>query len=87
MNITIRGFLRLYPERFSTRSGYVTVKDAVEPAPTSSPTPAPEVSLAEQIALNDARNAMLKAARKEIAKERLRGLSITHGRRPPTQLS
>ena len=86
-NITIRGFLRLYPERFTTRSGYVTVKDAVESAPTSTSTPAPAMSLAEQIALSDARNAMLKASRKEIAKERLRGVAATYGRGPPTQLS
>ena len=58
-----------------------------KPAPTPSSTPAPEMSLAEQIALSDARNAMLKASRKEIAKERLSGLSVTHGVRAPTQLS
>ena len=72
-SITIRGFLRLYPERFQTRSGYVSVKDSVEPAPT--PTPAPETSLAEQIALSDARNAMLKEARIQASKERFKGLS------------
>jgi hypothetical protein len=82
-NITIRGFLRMYNDRFTTRSGYVTVKDAVAVAPTPASTPAPE-SFAEMIARSDARNAMLKASRKEAAKERLRGLSITHGSRPPT---
>ena len=73
-NITIRGFLRLYPERFQTRSGYVSVKDSVEPAPI----PAPEMSLAEQIAQSDARNAMRKEARKSASKERLKGLSSVY---------
>ena len=80
-NITIHGFLRLYPERFTTRSGLVSVKDSVDPP---APTPTPEVSFAEQIALSDARNAMLKAARKERSKERLRGVAATYGRGPPT---
>ena len=40
-NITIRGFLRLYSDRFTTRSGYVTVKDAVAVAVAPAPTPAP----------------------------------------------
>jgi hypothetical protein len=74
-NITIRGFLRLYPERFQTRSGQVSVKDSVEPAPA--PTPTPE-SFAEQIARTDARNAMLKEARKQASKERLKGLSAVY---------
>jgi hypothetical protein len=67
--ITVRGFLRLYPEIFKTRSGYITVKD--EPPPS---TPAP-VPLAEQIRLSDERNAMLKATRKETAKSRLSNLA------------
>ena len=83
-SITIRGFLKMYNDRFQTRGGFVTLKNTVEPAPTASSTPAPEVSLAEQIALSDARNAMLKATRKETAKARLRGLSVTHGSRAPT---
>ena len=85
-NITIRGFLKMYPERFASRSGYVTVKDRAEPAPTSSSsTPAPEVSLADQIRMADERAAARKAARKETAKERLRGLSVAHGSRAPTR--
>ena len=75
-NITIRGFLRLYPERFQTRSGYVSVKDAVEPTPT--PPSAPEMSFAEQIAQSDARNALRKEARKLASKERLKGLSSVY---------
>ena len=78
-SITIRGFLKLYNERFTVRSGTIKIKDAT---PTSTPTP--EASLADQIARSDARNAMLKAERKETAKERLRGLSVTHGSRAPT---
>ena len=74
-NITIRGFIRLYPERFQTRSGYVSVKDAVEPTPTPS---APEMSFAEQIAQSDARNALRKEARKLASKERLKGLSSVY---------
>ena len=73
-NITIRGFLKLYPELFTTRGGYVTLKNTVEPATTPTPTPAP-VSFAEQIRLSDERNVMLKAARKETAKERVKSLS------------
>ena len=69
-NITIRGFLKLYTELFTTRNGYVTLKTT---APTS--TPAPEPTLAEQIEKSDARNAMLKANKKEAAKERLESLS------------
>ena len=41
---TFRGFLKLYPERFTTRSGYVTIKDAVAegpPSPVEPATPAP----------------------------------------------
>ena len=74
--ITVRGFLRLYPEIFKTRSGYVTVKDT-EPAP-------PEVPLEEQIRLADERAAANRAARGLLAKERLRGLSTAYGSRTPT---
>ena len=80
-NVTIRGVLRLYPERFTTRSGYVNVKDIVE----SAPAPPVEVPLEEQIRLADERAATRKAARKETAKERLRGLSVAYGSRVPTQ--
>ena len=73
-NITIRGFLRMY-DQFTTRSGYVTVKDAVAPTPTS--TPAPE-SFAEMIARSDARTAMLKEARIRASKDRLKGLSSVY---------
>ena len=82
-NITIRGFLKMYNDRFITRGGYVTVKDTVEPATPPTSTTAP-VSFAEQIRLSDERNVMLKAARKETAKELLRGLTVTYGSRAPT---
>ena len=75
-NITIRGFLRLYPEHFITRSGCVSVKDSV--------TPPPEVHLEEQIRMADERAAARKAARKQSASERLRGLSTAYGSRTPT---
>ena len=82
--ITVRGFLKMYPERFTTRNGYVTAKDTDTPTVT----PAPEAPLADRIAQSDARNAMLKATRKQTAKERLSGLSVTYGStapRAPTQ--
>ena len=79
--MTIRGFLRLFPERFITRSGFVNVKDLVE----SAPAPPVEVPLKEQIRLADERAATRKAARKETAKERLRGLSVAYGSRATTQ--
>ena len=74
-NITIRGFLRLYSDRFTTRSGYVTVKDVA--APTPAPTPAPE-SFAEMIARSDVRNAMLKEARINARKDRVKNLSAVY---------
>ena len=40
--ITIKGFLKMYKERFTIRSGYVNVKDVGVPAPvciTSTPAP------------------------------------------------
>ena len=80
--ITTRTFLKMYTDRFTTRGGYVTLKNTVEPA-TPTPTPAP-VSFAEQIRLSDERNAMLKAERKETAKERLRNLKVNYGSRAPT---
>ena len=72
--ITVRGFLKMYTERFTTRNGYATVEDTSD-TPTPTVTPAPEVPLADRIAQSDARNAMLKATRKETAKERLKSLS------------
>ena len=41
-NITIRGFLRIYPELFVVRNGVVKLKtQAVEPAPEPVPEPPP----------------------------------------------
>ena len=76
-NITIRGFLRMYNDRFTTRSGYVTVKDAVAVAVAPAPTPAPE-SFAEMIARSDVRNAMLKEARINARKDRVKNLSAVY---------
>ena len=75
-SITIRGFLKLYSDRFTTRGGVVTVKDVVEIAPTVMIPP--EEPLAEQIARDDARSAMLKEARGQTAKERLKALSTVY---------
>ena len=77
--ISTRGFLRLYKERFIVRSGQVSVKDSVAPPP--------EVPLAERIRLADERAAANKAARKQSAKERLRGLSTAYGSRAPGTVS
>ena len=65
--LTIRGFLKMYNDRFKTRGGYVTLNTATD-------TPAP-VPLAEQIRHSDERNEMLKAAMKETAKSRLSNLA------------
>ena len=72
-NITIRGFLRLYPERFITRRGYVTVKEAVDDPPAE--TPPAELPLEERIRIADERQAARTAARAQTAKDRLKGLS------------
>ena len=69
-NITIRGILKMYRELFTSRDGYVTLKNI---EPTSTPTPEP--TLAEQIEKSDARNAMLKANEKETTEERVESLS------------
>jgi len=66
-NITIRGFLKMYNDRFTTRGGYVTLNTATD-------TPAP-VPLAEQIRLSDERAATRRVARKETSKQRLQGLA------------
>ena len=80
-NITIRGFLRLYPERWRVRSGYVTVKDAVDaPAPAETPPVETVMSLEEQIRIADERQAVRTAARAQTAKDRLRGLSTYNKR-------
>ena len=79
-NIAIKGFLRLYNDRFAMRDGFATVKNATDipaPAPTpATPTPAPDdLPLAERIKLSDARNAMLEEPRKQTSRARLQSLS------------
>ena len=81
-NITIRGFLRLYPERFINRRGIVSVKEIVDvpmevPAPVEVPA---ELPLKEQIRIADERQATRAAARAQTAKDRLRGLSTYNKR-------
>ena len=75
-NITMKGFLRLFRDMFQVRNGIVSIKEAVD-------TPVPEVPLEEQIRQADERAATKKAARKQSASERLRGLSRAYGSSAP----
>jgi hypothetical protein len=70
--ITVRGFLKMYPETFQSRGGYVTVKEA--DVPVDLPAAPAELPLEEQIRIADERQAVKKAARAQTAKDRLRGL-------------
>ena len=70
--MTLKSFLKLYKQMFKTAGGYVEVK--TETVPTTQP----DEPLAAQIARSDARNAMLKEARLQTSKERLRGLSSVY---------
>ena len=87
-NITIRGFLKLYEERFTTRGGIMTVKDATDtapaPEPASSTDPAPgsvnfqKLSMAEQIPIVDGRTAARKQVRQQSPKARISGLATVY---------
>ena len=90
-SITIRGFLKLYKERFATRAGFVTVKDAAlapvpAPEPASAVDPAPgladfqKLSMVEQIRIADTRTAARKLAKKTARAQRLRNVQRIHGR-------
>ena len=83
--ITVRGFLRLYPAIFTSRSGFVTVKNATavpDPAPvpkqTTDPIPGSAefnaLPIPERMRITDARSAARQAARKEAL--RIRGLGM-----------
>ena len=91
--ITVRGFLKMYPERFITRSGYVSVKDSMAldaPAPDAPALDAPALdplpgtpefqalSLPERLRITDARTAARAAARRATAQTRLSGLSSVY---------
>ena len=91
-NITVRGFLKLYPERFAMRGGVVTVKDAVAPAapaptPVAPAAPAPipgsaeflKLSMEEQIKIVDARRDARQAARRQTNASRLRAMPAVYG--------
>ena len=85
-NITIRGFLKLYSDRFTTRGGFVTVKNTVAndvPVPAADPDPGSaafsKLDLSDQIRITDARTAARKQVRQQSSIARLRGLSIVYG--------
>ena len=90
-NITIRGFLRLYKERFTVRNGVVTVKNVAPPAPAPTPVapaaPAPipgsaeflKLSMEEQIKIVDARRDARQAARRQTNASRLRAMPAVYG--------
>ena len=83
-NITIKGFLKLYKERFTMRNGIVTVKNAVDtPTPTPTPPdpdPVPgsiafeKLPLSRQIEITDARSAARREARRAEGAERLKSV-------------
>ena len=94
-NITIRGFLKLYPGRFTLRNGVVTVKNVAPPAPDIPPPPvepAPlpvdplpgtlefqQLSIAERARIVDRRRDERQATRRQALNSRLRGMPATHG--------
>ena len=84
-NITIRGFIKLYPERFSVRGGMITVKDVVPPAEAAAPSdPVPgnpafqALSIEERARIVDARRDAKQAARKKTHIDRLRGIHAVY---------
>ena len=92
-NITIRGFLKRYKERFTMRSGVVSVRNATDaPTPTPAPDPAPvpdpvpatpafeALSMEEQKEIVDARTATRKAKRVAAGKERIKSVWKLYGK-------
>ena len=87
-DITIKGFLKLYSERFTVRSGSATVKNVVTPnvPPTVTPDPVPgsvafmKLPMQEQIRIVDARSAARKQARAAEGADRLKNVSKVYGR-------
>ena len=83
-NITIRGFLKLYKEIFTTRGGYVSVKNIVtNDVPVHDPVPGSaefsKLNISEQIRITDARNAAAKKAKQVASTKRLQGLKSAYG--------
>ena len=86
--ITIKGFLKLYKERFTMRrNGTVTVKNATDtPTVTPAPDPVPgssdfqKLAMTEQVRIVDARTTARKAARRAEGAERLKNVSKVYGR-------
>ena len=78
--ITVRGFLRLYPAIFTSRSGFVTVKNvtAAVPKQTADPLPGSDefnaLPLPERIRITDARSTARQADRKEALRLRGQGM-------------
>ena len=83
--ITVRGFLRLYPAIFTSRSGFVTVRNATAvpdparvPKQTADPIPGSAefnaLPIPERMRITDARSAARQAARKEALRMRGQGM-------------
>ena len=83
--ITVRGFLRLYRAIFTTRSGFVTVKNVttVVPEKITDPLPGSEefnaLPLTERIRITDARNMARQADRKNRERRRGGGAKLVYG--------
>ena len=85
--ITIKGFLKLYKERFTMRNGTVTVKNATDtltmtPAPDPDPGSADfqKLAMSEQIRIVDARTAARKQTRLAESAKRVKDVSKVYGR-------
>ena len=82
-NITIKGFLKLYSERFTMRNGTVTLKNVVTPTVTPDPLPGSadfqKLAMSEQIRIVDARTAARKQIRLAGSAKRVQGLKLTYG--------
>ena len=85
-NITIRGFIKLYPERFSVRGGMITVKDAAPLVEAVAPPADPvlgtlafqALSIEERARIVDARRDAKQAVRKKTHLDRLRGIHAVY---------
>ena len=84
--ITIKGFLKLYKERFTMRNGTVTVKNADTPTMSTVPDPVPgsadfqKLTMTEQVRIVDARTAARKQTRLAESAKRLKDVSKVYGR-------
>ena len=84
--ITIKGFLKLYKERFTMRNGIVTVKNATDtPTMTPAPDPVPgsadfqKLTMTEQVRIVDARTAARKQTRLAESAKRLKDVKQVYG--------